>query len=343
MNWVESALLTWFVEKKRQPVRRIEFLQGGANSEVAKVLTEGDNIYFVKRYLHPENDFRNRLETEFQGLKFLWNHKIRHIPEPIFFIREKNLAVYSFLPGRHLAPEEINKHHLKKTASFFSSLQKLASIVPSHKVKDASDSCLTIQTHIDLLNHRIEPLLLLEYPPLQKFLISDLLPGLNMVKNFVTKKALETKLDLNVSLLKSETTLSPSDVGFHNILYHAEEDQLYYIDFEYFGWDDPAKMICDFILQPGRPLPTHLVPFFVHNILLKFPFREILLKRIQVIFLLVGIKWCLIMLNPFLPNRKRLYGNELETIWNNQLKKAKLKFITIQNHYHTEDFLQWGK
>ena len=102
-------------------------------------------------------------------------------------------------------------------------------------------------------------------------------------------------------------------------------------------------MICDFILQPGRPLPSHLAPFFVHNILLEFPFREILLKRIQVIFLLVGIKWCLLMLNPFLPNKKMLYGNELETIWNNQLKKAKQKFITIQNHYHTEDFLQWGK
>ena len=28
-----------------------------------------------------------------------------------------------------------------------------------------------------------------------------------------------------------------------------------FIDFEYYGWDDPAKMIADFYLQPAVPVP----------------------------------------------------------------------------------------
>ena len=42
--------------------------------------------------------------------------------------------------------------------------------------------------------------------------------------------------------------LSPSDVGFHNML---QSSLIYYfIDFEYAGLDHPAKLFCDFILQP---------------------------------------------------------------------------------------------
>ena len=47
--------------------------------------------------------------------------------------------------------------------------------------------------------------------------------------------------------------LSPSDFGFHNILSH--HNNLYYIDFEYAGWDDPYKLIADFILNPDYKIP----------------------------------------------------------------------------------------
>ena len=44
--------------------------------------------------------------------------------------------------------------------------------------------------------------------------------------------------------------LSPSDFGFHNSILD-DNGRYYFLDFEYSGWDDPAKMVSDFFLQPA--------------------------------------------------------------------------------------------
>ena len=45
----------------------------------------------------------------------------------------------------------------------------------------------------------------------------------------------------------------PSDFGFHNSL-RREDGSLAFVDFEYFGWDDPVKLTADILLHPGSPL-----------------------------------------------------------------------------------------
>ena len=70
----------------------------------------------------------------------------------------------------------------------------------------------------------------------------------------LAEKKLST-IDFKRILPKSERCLSPSDFGFHNAI--CDVNGVYhFVDFEYFGWDDPAKMICDFILHPGMDLPN---------------------------------------------------------------------------------------
>ena len=44
----------------------------------------------------------------------------------------------------------------------------------------------------------------------------------------------------------NERSLSPSDFGFHNAIRRAD-GRLAFVDFEYFGWDDPAKLVADFL------------------------------------------------------------------------------------------------
>ena len=47
--------------------------------------------------------------------------------------------------------------------------------------------------------------------------------------------------------------LSPSDFGFHNAIL-KESGDLVFLDFEYFGRDDPVKLMADFIWHPGMKL-----------------------------------------------------------------------------------------
>ena len=59
-------------------------------------------------------------------------------------------------------------------------------------------------------------------------------------------------------------TLSPSDFGFHNAI-RRSDDVLIFIDFEYFGWDDPAKTISDFLLHPAMQLNEEHSQMFLSN------------------------------------------------------------------------------
>src|SRR5262249_50040475 len=47
--------------------------------------------------------------------------------------------------------------------------------------------------------------------------------------------------------------LCPSDFGFHNALLRPDGVAIF-LDFEYFGWDDPVKVVSDFVLHPGMQL-----------------------------------------------------------------------------------------
>jgi hypothetical protein len=51
-----------------------------------------------------------------------------------------------------------------------------------------------------------------------------------------------------------DLVLSPSDFGFHNAL-RMRRGGWCFLDFEYAGIDDPAKLLCDAVARPGQTLP----------------------------------------------------------------------------------------
>ena len=60
-------------------------------------------------------------------------------------------------------------------------------------------------------------------------------------------------LDFITELAQEKRSLVPADFGFHNSLRQGD-GSLAYVDFEYFGWDDPVKLTADILLHPGVPL-----------------------------------------------------------------------------------------
>ena len=94
--------------------------------------------------------------------------------------------------------------------------------------------------------------------------------------------------------------LSPSDFGFHNALLDREGNVRFF-DFEYAGWDDPAKLVCDFFCQVELPVPRRLYSSFCESIASRLPEPERVRQRIDVLFPVYQLKWCCIVLNEFLP------------------------------------------
>ena len=95
-------------------------------------------------------------------------------------------------------------------------------------------------------------------------------------------------------------TLSPSDFGFHNVLREAD-GKVVFLDFEYFGWDDPVKLVSDFLWHPAMNIAEDLKVRFVQRMNVVFGNDPCFQARLKAVFPLFGLKWCLILLNEFIP------------------------------------------
>ncbi len=103
-------------------------------------------------------------------------------------------------------------------------------------------------------------------------------------------------------LAREYRSLSPSDLGFHNSLRRGD-GQLVFLDFEYFGWDDPAKTLSDALLHPLMQLSAE------RKRQLSAGFDEIFggdpgwEDRVRRLYPLFALKWCMILLNEFRPDQ----------------------------------------
>lgn len=110
---------------------------------------------------------------------------------------------------------------------------------------------------------------------------------------------MEIGLSLENELPWQERCISPSDFGFHNALL-TDDGRLRFIDFEYAGWDDPAKTVCDFFCQPALPVPLEYYGTFIDAVVAGLQEPQKHCQRIDLLLPVYQIKWCCILLNNFL-------------------------------------------
>ncbi len=112
----------------------------------------------------------------------------------------------------------------------------------------------------------------------------------------------DKSLQTDMMLERKLAILSPSDFGFHNAL-RQKDNRLVFVDFEYFGWDDPVKMLSDFLLHPGMTLTSSLRGMFCARFCSLFEDDRQLGLRFRSLYPLYALRWTMILLNEFLPER----------------------------------------
>jgi len=287
-----------------EKVSKVMKLLGGINSEAFRVLTDRNNEYFVKKYITRKGDNRNRLSTEFSGLSFLWANGIRNIPEPLLASECSNIVIYRFVNGSKIFSGKITLGDIDEAANFAGKLHSLIRSKGAEEQPVASEACFSIQAYIDCVEERFDRLRSVTkkgsvFNSMRECLEDEFLPFFNELKEFTIQKAKKYHIDINKVLHDNERTLSASDFGFHNAI-RTTDKHIYFIDFEYYGWDDPAKMIADFYLQPAVHVPIEYRKHFFKKVRGKYCDGLGLEKRLSIIYPILGLKWCLIMLNTFL-------------------------------------------
>lgn len=294
---------------------RIESAARGGNSRVY-VASAGGRRYAVKHYFR---DDRNRLHAERSFLEFAAAAGITAVPRVVG--AEGDVGIYEFIAGRPLNLTDLTAQRVREAAAFFRALnahRDKATALPL-----ASEACFTVGEHVRMVDRRVELLQTIIDAAARRF-------AADLERRWLEiRSALSTHGDDGF-----ERCVSPSDFGFHNALVR-DSGELAFLDFEYAGWDDPAKMLCDFFTHPALPVPGEHFDEFAATTMAFSPHRAQLEARARALLPLFQIKWCCIMLNEFVPGaaeRRRFAnpGQDEAAVRARQLDKAGALLASIR-------------
>ncbi|MBI4963458.1 MAG: aminoglycoside phosphotransferase family protein [Desulfomonile tiedjei] len=344
MTTTDPSELVPAIEKlTRTVVRSVRPLGGGRNSQVYEVHCQDSAKYIAKVYFRHEGDPRDRQAVEVDSLRFMRENGVRPVPGVIAEDRGLGLAIFEFLEGRPIDSRLATEADVEQCVQFLISLNRLKDRDGSERLPDASEAFFSIEDVVGNLWMRLDrlakcPNMETHQKDFHDFLNTSLMPSVETITAWCTDEAGKIGIGFASRIGRDRQTLSPSDFGFHNAL-KTETGRIIFLDFEYFGWDDPAKMVCDFILHPGMELRESLKRYFFDGILEGFHEYEALATRIKVVYPLFGLKWCLIILNEFLP-REFLRRNfsakgalDRRELQMKQLAKARLMLERTLNEY----------
>lgn len=275
----------------------------GGNSKVYRVLCEDGTGYAAKFYFQRTMDGLDRLEVEFGGLSFLWQKGARWIPRPIAADAASQIGVYEFIEGDAIDSGAVSERDIEAMVSFASHMKRLMNEGDAEALPHAAEACFSLQALYDSVLRRLQRLNAVRgecasHVALHEFLSAELAPALESVAGRIQDRSGAPAW--RAELAPSAWTLSPSDFGFHNAL-RRPDGSLVLLDFEYFGKDDPAKMIADFVLHPGMHLTESVKQRYVTGMLECFRADSGLPARLNAAYPLYGLKWCAILLNEFVP------------------------------------------
>jgi len=291
-------------------------LEGGRNNKVF-CIEHGNIKALLKAYFQHPEDKRERLKAEYSFLNFAHSNKISCLPKPIAADLQNNLGLYQFIEGRKLGISEVDQEKISSALNFFIDVNKYKNTSEAKSLPIASDACFSIKEHIAHVEKRLERLKEIKNDSEANknaiiFIKNKLLPELNKAMKNVNKFIDDFKIKANEKIPNDAACISPSDFGYHNTLLD-KSNNLIFIDFEYAGWDDPAKMVCDFFSQPEVSVSLNYYDYFIRKVADNIANPEEFKKRVTALLPLYKVKWCCILLNDFLePDAERrnfAYGN----------------------------------
>ena len=335
-NWfnIENSIIGDITNKEikyivnsiyKYPINNIEKMNGRGNSRLYKLSTSKGNIV-LKDYPDLLNDPRKRLVTETNAFKIVGG--LNQTPKVLAFDEPQNIAIYEWIKGVHLS--NINNKHILEALRFIEKIQKVKG---KGSCELASEACLSAKHLFIQIDDRLKKLLLVNDQDLQNFLSTVFRPLWVQTKKWSNQHWPSD--NITNDLPSSMQALSPSDFGFHNAL--LEDNKLYFLDFEYFGRDDPVKLMADFIWHPGMDLGNSQKIIWLNGAFEVFKKDSNIHARFNAAWPVYGLRWSLILLNEFLKDgwQKRVYANnnlkdKQESKLEGQLNKAKDICMQIQ-------------
>lgn len=306
-------------------------LAGGRNNRVFRVSLADGSDAVLKVYHSDPNDPRDRLRAEWEFLSYAAERGVPNVPQPLASDPARHCALYSFAAG--VRPVMIGDDLVAQAADFVVALNKPGN--DTSKLAPASEAAISLRDHLAIIGRRVARLGDLDptapyAAEARAFIEARVVARWEDVRRGVIGAAAERGVALDQTITRE--VISPSDFGFHNALIDGD-GRATFLDFEYAGRDDPAKLICDFFCQPELPAPLENYMAFTGRLAMPLGLTEDELWRAQVLLDAYRIKWVCIMLNEFSAAgaRRRAFASmhDRDARAAHQLRSAQLYLDTI--------------
>jgi hypothetical protein len=273
----------------------------GRNSRIWHV-RGGAGSFALKQYPSRRDDPRDRLGTEVGALLLMERHHIDTVPRVLGIDRERGSVLLSWIDGRVVT--DVGDADIDAAVDFLAAIHRLHDTPEAASQPRAAEACLSgveierqVATRLSALRGAA-----VGERELMAFLERSFAPRFAAAVRAARAEAVAAGLAFEAELAQEWRSLVPSDFGFHNSL-RRHDGSLAFIDFEYFGWDDPVKLTADFLLHPGSTLTAPQRARFRSAATRLYGGDPAFAARLRAYLPLFGLRWMMILLNEFVPER----------------------------------------
>jgi hypothetical protein len=274
----------------------LEQLSGGINNRVFLCRSHQQN-WVIKGYPYSNPDEFDRMRAEVAFLRYSSHVAQGFTPTLIEVDQLRRCAIMEHVEG-FTYPEGLraSQQDIQAIFCFFNKLNSNLELAKEMIQMDAAEGFLSLRQHMGNVFDRLTSMGIEHLPNEYKQQASKILCQLRARAEKAAIR-LEEKIDSGIvadSINPDERCISPSDFGFHNAIRTAKG--VVFIDFEFAGWDDPAKLCIDLTLQQRNPI--RLSPTDVAASL--FQGRDAFMSsRINAMTEILILKWFCIVLGIF--------------------------------------------
>lgn len=274
-------------------------LSGGANNRVWEISC-GQGKFLLKEYYTGAPGDRDRFSSEQAFYRLAAERVPGQVAQAVAWDTEGKAALFDWIEGDKLSSGKVEAEHVSQAMEFFETLNQRP-LPDSPALPEAAESARSVQRHLEMIDQRVARLTELSGSGPKVRQAADLVrTGISPAWEIIREKLVNEWPSHGKGSLPCPACVSPSDFGFHNALLRAD-GRLCFFDFEYAGWDDPAKMLSDFFFQPRIPVPAKFFPVAMKRVAEMLKADSLLEERTRALWPAYQLKWICIMLNEFLP------------------------------------------
>lgn len=230
----------------------VMFLKGGINNQVFRCRA-GQTWFVLKSQQKPLRDGPDRFKAEVEFLNYAKLSAPGFTPHLLYHDEESRSMVLEYIKGQPPF-DDINRtaEQIKRANAFIKHINRDLNLANDHVSQAATEGFLMLTEHLENIEKRLLNMSETHVPSAIKSPVKNFIRELkNQLSQIVETTAYFISRGLvNDALGHLGRCVSPGDFGFHNSI--QTKEGLRFIDFEFAGWDDPAKTIVDFDLHPGN-------------------------------------------------------------------------------------------